>query len=48
MGGDYVTIVGFYGLSEKGFCAGENRLAVGCGREIVDACSRVDEMVVGS
>ena len=48
MGGDYVTIVGFYGFSEKGFRAGENRLAVGCGGEIVDACSGVDEMVVRS
>jgi hypothetical protein len=48
MGGDNVTIVGFYGFPEKGFGAGENRLAVGCGREIVDACSRVDEMVVRS
>jgi len=48
MGGDYVTIVGFYGFPEKGFCPGKNRLAVGCGREIVDACSGVDEMVVRS
>ena len=48
MCGDYVTIVGFYGFSEKGFCAGEDRLAVGCSGEIVDASSRVDEMVVRS
>jgi len=48
MAGDYVTIVGFYGFSEKRFCAGENRLAIGCGREIVDACSRMNEMVVRS
>ena len=48
MGGDYVTVVGFYGFSEEGFCTGENRLAVWCGREIVNASSRVDEMVVRS
>ena len=48
MGRDDITVVGFYGISEKGFCAGKNRLAIGCGREIVDACSRVDEMVVRS
>jgi len=48
MGGDDIAVVGFYGLSEEGFCAGENCLAVGCDREIVDACSRVDEMVVRS
>jgi len=48
MGGDHVTIVGFDGFSEKGFCASKNGLSVGCGGEIVDACSRVDEMVVRS
>lgn len=48
MGRDDIAIVGFYGLSEKGFCAGEDRLTIGCSREIVDACSRVDKVVVRS
>ena len=46
MGRDYIPIVGFHGLPEKWLCAGKNCLAVGCGREIVDARSRVDEMVI--
>ena len=48
MGGDDVAIVGSYGFPEKGLCAGKNCLAVGCGREIVDACGRVEKMIVGS
>ena len=48
MGRGDIAIIGFYGFSEKGFCVGKNCSAVGCGREIVDACSRVDEMVVWS
>jgi len=48
MGGDDITIIGFYGLSEKGFRAGEDCLAIWCGGEIVDACSRVDEVVIRS
>jgi len=48
MGGDDIAVVCPYGLSEKGFCAGENCLAVGCGRKIFDTCSRMDEVVVRS
>ena len=48
MGGDDIAIVSFYGFPEKRFCAGENCLTVGCDREIADACSRVDEVVVRS
>jgi hypothetical protein len=48
VGGDDIAVISFYGLSEEGFCASKNRLAVGCGRKIVDACSRMDEVVVRS
>lgn len=48
MGGDDITVVGFHGLSKEGFGVGENCSAIGRGREIVDACSRMDEVVVGS
>lgn len=48
MRGEDIAIVGFHGLSKEGFRAGENRLAIGGGGEIVDACSRMDEVVVRS
>lgn len=48
MGGDDIAVVGFYGFSEKGVCAGKNCLTVGGGGEVVDACSGVDEVVVRS
>lgn len=48
MGGDDIAIISFYGLSEEGLCASENCLAVGRGRKVVDACSRMDEVVIRS
>jgi len=48
MSGNDIAIVSFYGFSEKGHCAGKNRLAVGRSGEILDACGGVDEMVIRS
>ena len=48
MGGYDIAIISFYGLSEERFCASENCLAVGRNREVVYACSRMDEVVVRS
>ena len=48
MGGENIAIVGFYGFSKEGFCAGDNCLAIRSSGEIVDACSGMDEVVVRS
>lgn len=48
MGGKYIAIISFDGLSKEGFCAGENCLAIGGEGEIIDAGSRMDEVVVRS
>jgi hypothetical protein len=48
MGGDDIAMVGSNGLSKEGFCVGENSSAIGSDRKIVDACSRMDEVVVRS
>lgn len=48
MGGNDIAVVDLYGLPKERLRVGKNCPTVGCGGKIVDARSRVDEVVVRS
>ena len=48
MSGDDIAVIRFHRLSKERLRAGKNGLTIGCGREVVYACGRMDEVVVRS